>query len=189
MSTSRTTKKATKKVAKKVAKKTTKKVVKKASTRKRTTKLKAVDYPNDQRTKYVQDVHDEQVHKLCLLGAIDKELCDFFDIAESTLNLWKKDHKSFGDALRAGKLLADANVAESLYKRATGLALPEDVILSDKGEHTDTVRRLKHFPPDTAAAIFWLKNRDRARWRDKQEVEATGDLADAFRKMAEGLPD
>jgi hypothetical protein len=31
---------------------------------------------------------------------------------------------------------------------------------------TPTVKR---YPPDTAAAIFWLKNRQRAKWRDKIE--------------------
>lgn len=32
----------------------------------------------------------------------------------------------------------------------------------------------KHYPPDTAAAFIWLKNR--AGWRDKQDIEhTTGD--------------
>ena len=29
----------------------------------------------------------------------------------------------------------------------------------------------EHVPPDTTAAIFWLKNRDPARWRDAWQVE------------------
>jgi hypothetical protein len=38
----------------------------------------------------------------------------------------------------------------------------------------------KHYPPDTAAAIIWLKNRQPERWRDKieQEVKVTKDVAD-----------
>ena len=28
-----------------------------------------------------------------------------------------------------------------------------------------------YMPPDTTAAIFWLKNRDPARWRDMQQLE------------------
>jgi len=39
-------------------------------------------------TDYKEDFN-EQAYKLCLLGAIDKDLADFFDIAESTLNEWK----------------------------------------------------------------------------------------------------
>jgi hypothetical protein len=29
----------------------------------------------------------------------------------------------------------------------------------------------EHVPPDTTAAIFWLKNRDPARWRDAWQLE------------------
>ena len=32
---------------------------------------------------------------------------------------------------------------------------------------------IERYPPDTTAAIFWLKNRQRATWRDKQDVEQT----------------
>ena len=31
----------------------------------------------------------------------------------------------------------------------------------------------EHVPPDTTAAIFWLKNRDPARWRDAWQMEHT----------------
>ena len=32
---------------------------------------------------------------------------------------------------------------------------------------------VEHVPPNTTAAIFWLKNRDPARWRDAWQVEHT----------------
>ena len=32
----------------------------------------------------------------------------------------------------------------------------------------------KHYPPDTAAAFIWLKNRQG--WRDKQELEHSGQI-------------
>ena len=35
------------------------------------------------------------------------------------------------------------------------------------------IETVKHYPPDTTAAIFWLKNRQVERWRDKQEVDHT----------------
>ena len=31
----------------------------------------------------------------------------------------------------------------------------------------------EHVPPDVTACIFWLKNRDPARWRDAWQVERT----------------
>jgi hypothetical protein len=30
----------------------------------------------------------------------------------------------------------------------------------------------KHYPPDTTAAIFWLKNRRPSEWRDKVDMNA-----------------
>jgi len=32
---------------------------------------------------------------------------------------------------------------------------------------------VEHVPPDTTAAIFWLKNRDPAHWRDAWQIEAS----------------
>ena len=31
----------------------------------------------------------------------------------------------------------------------------------------------EHVPPDTTAAIFWLKNRQPAHWRDAWQIEAS----------------
>lgn len=113
----------------------------------------------------------EQAYKLCLLGAIDKELCDFFNVAESTLNLWKQKQPKFLDALKRGKIIADATVAHSLYRRATGYSHPETHISNYQGEIIKT-EITKHYPPDTTACIFWLKNRQPDKWRDKINIDS-----------------
>jgi transcriptional regulator with XRE-family HTH domain len=120
-------------------------------------------------TKYKEE-YDDQVYKLCLLGATDKEIADFFEVSESTINEWKRDYKSFSESLKKGKWLADANVAERLYQRALGYEHPEDDIKAYMGDIIITPT-IKHYPPDPTAAIFWLKNRQSAKWRDKQEVD------------------
>ena len=33
---------------------------------------------------------------------------------------------------------------------------------------------VEHYPPDTTACIFWLKNRQPALWRDKVQQELSG---------------
>ncbi len=120
-------------------------------------------------TKYKSE-YAEKVYKLCLLGATDKDIGDFFDVTESTVNLWKIEHKAFSESIKAGKQFADANVADKLYHRATGYEHNEDTIFNDKGTPL-IVPTIKHYPPDTAAAIFWLKNRQKENWRDKQEID------------------
>jgi hypothetical protein len=112
----------------------------------------------------------EQAYKLCLLGAKDTEMADFFGVTEKTFNNWKTDHKEFLQSLKEGKEYADANVASRLYQRAMGYSHPEDKIFNDNGVPL-VVPTIKHYPPDTAAAIFWLKNRRKEQWRDKQDME------------------
>lgn len=131
-------------------------------------------------TDYMEEFN-EQARKLCLLGATDKELADFFDIAESTLNNWKIAHPEFLESIRAGKDAADSNVADRLYQRAMGFEHDSEEIkvVSDGNGAGSSIERVpirKIYPPDTAAAIFWLKNRQRSKWKDKTETELSGGL-------------
>lgn len=117
----------------------------------------------------------EQAFKLCLLGATDKELASFFDVSEQTINAWKSSHSEFLESLKKGKAEADSNVANSLYNRALGYSHPEIDIRVANGEIVETPI-IKHYPPDATSAIFWLKNRQRDKWRDKVEQEISGEV-------------
>lgn len=119
--------------------------------------------PSNYRKEYA-----EQAKKLCRLGATDKELADFFEVTERTIYAWKKAHKEFLQALKDGKQLADAEVADKLYQRATGYEHPEDDIRTVNGAIVITPTT-KRYPPDSTAMIFWLKNRRPDLWREKPE--------------------
>jgi hypothetical protein len=114
--------------------------------------------------------------KLCLLGATDKDLADFFEVTESTINNWKVDYPEFLESIKKGKTEADAQVANRLFKRALGYKHPDTDIRVCDGMIVQTPL-IKHYPPDPTAAIFWLKNRQPEKWRDKQELQIgqTGD--------------
>ena len=116
--------------------------------------------------------YNDQVYKLCLLGAKDTEIADFFSVSEKTLNTWKKKQPKFLQSMKKGKEIADATVAQKLYHRAVGYEHPEDKIFNDSGKPM-VVPTTKHYPPEPVAAIFWLKNRQPAKWRDKQEIDHT----------------
>ncbi|EAS1948174.1 terminase [Salmonella enterica] len=126
-------------------------------------------------TKY-QEAYAEQARKLCLLGYTDAELADFFEVSESTINKWKLDYPKFSESIKKGKEYADGNVADRLYQRAMGYVAPDVDIKVIENQIVETPLE-KHYPPDTTAAIFWLKNRQRDKWRDKQEVEHTGEVS------------
>lgn len=120
-------------------------------------------------TKYKTE-YCKLAYKLCLLKATDAQIGDALEVDERTINRWKIEYPKFRQSLKDGKEKADADVAKALYHRAVGYSHPEDKIFCTNGVVT-TVKTIKHYPPDTAAAFIWLKNR--AGWTDKQETEHT----------------
>jgi len=96
----------------------------------------------------------------------------FFEVDESTINRWKNEFPEFCVSIKKGKYIADATVASKLYHRATGYQHPDVDIKMYEGQIIETPL-VKYYPPDTTSAIFWLKNRQPKKWRDKSEVENT----------------
>ncbi len=124
-------------------------------------------------SKYKQE-YAEQARKLCLLGATDAKLADFFEVDEATINRWKHDFPEFCKSLKAGKIQADAEIAESLFNRAKGYIAPDLDIKMYEGEIIETPY-MKHYPPDATSMIFWLKNRQPDLWREKREAVEVND--------------
>lgn len=131
--------------------------------------------PSEYRDEYV-----EQAAKLCDLGATDEEMANFFGVSARTLYRWKLEHDDFCQAIKAAKANADERVERSLYQKATGYDYTEQQAIKVKveqyKEEVEVVDVRRHAPADTTAAIFWLKNRRRNDWRDKHEVEHSGDV-------------
>lgn len=119
----------------------------------------------------------EQVKKLALLGATDQEMADFFEVDVRTVHRWKHDHEEFCHSLKAGKEAADDRVERSLYQRAIGYEQDEVKIFMPGGASEPVYAPFRaKVAPDTTAAIFWLKNRRKDDWRDRKEVEHSGNL-------------
>lgn len=123
-------------------------------------------------TKYKEE-YNELAYKLCLLGHTDEELAQFFEVHVSTIHQWKLDYPDFSDSIKNGKEFADVEIVQSLYNRARGMTLKKQVV---KGEGA-IVEVEDEIPPDTTAMIFWLKNRQPKKWRDKQVQEHEGEIA------------
>lgn len=134
--------------------------------------VKKESQPKGRPSSYKPEYAD-QAYKLCLLGATDAKLADFFEVSESTLNLWKQEHQDFSESMRKGKDAADAEIAESLFHRAKGYSHPDVDIKVVASEIVQTPLT-KHYPPDTTAASLWLRNRQPKLWRDKVDMEHTG---------------
>lgn len=140
----------------------------------------------------------EQVMKLCKLGATDDQIAQFFEVEESTINNWKTAHPEFMESVRAGKIIADAEVANSFHKRAVGYKYDEvtyekidvkkdGMEVDPDGDIEDTKAEVykrkvvtKEIPPDAGAALNWLKNRQKEIWRDKVETEISNKPGESF---------
>jgi hypothetical protein len=117
-----------------------------------------------------------QARKLCELGATDADLADFFNVNRSTIHRWQSAEPAFREALQLGKAAADDRVVRALYNRATGYSHEAvKIFLPKDSAQPVLVPYIEHFPPDTTACIFWLKNRRKDDWRDVQKHEHTGE--------------
>ncbi len=123
-------------------------------------------------TKYKKEF-DAQARVACSKRFTDADLAELFGVVESTLYLWKKEHTSFSEAISEGKVIADEMVERSLFEKATGYTCKDTKFATFEGQITDSQEYDRNYPPDTTAAIFWLKNRKPKDWRDKTEVEST----------------
>lgn len=131
-------------------------------------KPKAKAKPKTGRPTAYKVAYVKQAAMLAQMGATDIEMAAFFEVALSTFNLWKLKHPAFSESLKVGKGSADERVKASLYHRACGYSHPEVDIRVVDGAIVQTAIT-KHYPPDTTAGIFWLKNRCKDEFRDRVE--------------------
>lgn len=119
----------------------------------------------------------DKAYKLCLLGATQEEIADLLCVSLQTLYTWREKHPEFMEAFTRGKQDADANVANRLYQRAMGYSHEAVKIFMPAGSNEPVYAPYtEHYPPDTQAASLWLRNRQPAKWRDKQEHEHSGSV-------------
>lgn len=108
-------------------------------------------------------------------GLTDEQIAHNMGISPATLYNYKRDHLEILEALKKGKEVVDIQVENALLKRALGYSYEEKKVEVSK-EGTKVTKTIKEVVPDTTAQIFWLKNRRPDRWRDKQDIEHSGQI-------------
>jgi hypothetical protein len=94
--------------------------------------------------------------------------------ALSNFTTFGAKHPEFLGALKLGKSEADNRVERSLYQKAVGYSYDAVKIFMPAGANKPIYAPYaEHVPPSDVAAIFWLKNRDPAHWRDAWQIEAS----------------
>lgn len=119
----------------------------------------------------------------------DEQIANNIGISRSTLSDWKTKYSDISDALKRGKEVIDFEVENKLLKRALGFTYDEvtkeRIYDEEKKEYkmVETKRVTKQVVPDTTAQIFWLKNRKPNQWRDRQQLEHSGEINNPLREM------
>lgn len=105
-------------------------------------------------------------------GLTDEQIAQNASVSYSTFREWKKRFPALSAVLKENKEVVDRQVENALLKSALGFHYSEETV-TNKG---DVVEVTKFEKPSTTAQIFWLKNRKRNEWRDKQNIEHSGGI-------------
>ena len=120
-------------------------------------------------------------------GLTDEQIAHKCDIRRETLYAWKRQHPHISNALTRGREIVDTEVENSLLKKCHGYTVDLKKTFKVKRVEfdPDTGRKISeyeelvvgydqaHIPADTPAQKFWLINRAKDKWREKQEPENT----------------
>ena len=99
-------------------------------------------------------------------GLTDEQIAQNMGICRDTLIEWKKKYSDISDTIKKGKEVVDFEVENALLKRALGYNATEIKTKTINGEIAEQTITVKNIPPDTGAAVFWLKNRRPDKWRE-----------------------
>lgn len=145
---------------------------------------------------YQPDTMPYQAYIMCAQhGATFAELAAIWGITASTVSDWVNEYPDFAKAIRAGRDAFNVGqIEQSLVKRALGFeyeevstksiqykikSLQDGKEISKLVPAVEVTRTKKLVAPDVAAIIFYLKNRDPERWKDKMaELSISGDIGD-----------
>ena len=123
-----------------------------------------------------EDVKEKfsDIEKWLKKGLYEYQICKKIGIGKTAWEKYKNEHPELKELLKKGKEIQINEISRSLYKTAKGYSfyVDEAVKLKDeKGNERVEVIRLKKFQKaETAAIIFYLKNRSKFEWCDNPQM-------------------
>ena len=122
------------------------------------------------------------IERMAVSGMTWEEMAAVLGFSNTTeLYQWFRANPRMRNAAERGRENPNRRVEASLFRRAVGFQARE--VISQDGKPTKVI--IKDFAPDPISCIFWLKNRDPARWRDVVHHEFS--LRDRMDRAAKSL--
>lgn len=115
-------------------------------------------------------------------GLSKEQIAKNIGINVKTLWDWERTYPPICNALKKGREVVVRELENALIKRAKGYEVEETTEelkwnqATRKQELMVTKRTTKHIAPDTGALAFALKNYAPDKWRDRKDVEISGQL-------------
>ncbi len=141
--------------------------------------IKSVKNPGSKPVKWRTTILRE-VFELARFGMTNREIAEFYQVNQSTIDYWGRTKPEFKEALDDGRLRSSLKVVDSVYKEAVGYKYVEEhkrYKITTEGEKTLTQHEVtsKYARPNITAAIYLLKVRHGDKWMDvvRTEVEST----------------
>ena len=136
------------------------------------------------KSKYETNVKDKLllVEAWARNGLTDEQIAKNLGISKVTLYKYINEHTELSELLKKGKEVIDIEVENALLKRVLGYKYDEVTreVNSDTGKLVVSKVVTKEVQPDTTAQIFWLKNRKPEAWRDRKEVDHSGNINNPY---------
>ena len=137
-------------------------------------------------TKYNPLYHPTMIRLAAQLGKINEEIAKEIGICKKTLQLWKNKYPEVDEALARGKEEPNKIIEQDAFDCAHGYYYIEELARFYKGKwHKIKIRKYKQ--KDPTAIIWWQKNRDPERWKDKVQVDVHSEILEeavkAFRSI------
>lgn len=123
-------------------------------------------------------------------GLTIEQIAKNLGISKVTLYKYMNEHVELSEHLKKGKEVIDIEVENALLKRALGYKYEEVTkeLLKNKKTGKEELRVTKvvtkEVQPDTTAQIFWLKNRRPEDWRDKKDIEHSGNIKNPYENLS-----
>jgi hypothetical protein len=124
-----------------------------------------------------------KIYALAKKNLTNLEIAEILDLTERTIYNWQLSPEFF-HAIKEAKSEGNALIERSLYDRAAGYTHPEERLFVIKNKIVSRVVT-RQYPPDPASMIFWLKNREPAKWREK--IDSIDNLADSVTSVLQAI--
>jgi hypothetical protein len=117
------------------------------------------------------DTEIKLIETLLEIGYTDQQIADQLGLVRQT---FRNRAKQSGVNLHQKKEVADTKVVATLYKKATGYEI-QDQVVAGSGADAKILTLTRYQPAELGAIVFWLCNRQGKLWKNVSRTEHTGE--------------